>query len=350
VHVLDAARFPRDKVCGDAVSNDAMREIEALGAGEAVRSAPHALVHRAAAIFPDGHRISRLYNEPGYIVRRYDLDDSLRRVLEESGARVEQDCRVTDLAFERERLVGAITAERTWPAKLVIATDGYGSVGLRALGVQSPRGSQLAISTTAYYRDVTFPEGADTADHFFEDELPYGYSWIFPAVAGIANVGVYIRSDAYANAGHKLNDLMQSFVARHADRLGDAHQVGKSRTWSLPLAPRPMPLTAAGLLIAGDAAGFVDPLSGEGIWQALHSGRVAGQIAARALRRGGLDRQLRDEYQQSCERTILRPSQRKAWVQSAMDTVIARRLYRNSLVRGAIRFGYEHKALEMTKS
>jgi flavin-dependent dehydrogenase len=110
-----------------------------------------------------------------------------------------------------------------------------------------------------------------------------------------------------------------------------------------------MPLSAAGLLIVGDAAGFVDPLSGEGIWQALHSGRVAGQTAMLALRSGELGTRLRRSYQRSFERAILDPSRRKAWVQTAMDTVVRRKLYRNSVVRTALRLGYEHQALEMTK-
>lgn len=350
VLVVDAARFPRDKVCGDAVSNDGMREIDALGAGDAVRRGPHALVRRAAAVFPDGTRIARSYDEPGYIVPRFHLDDCLRQVLEANGARLVQDCRVTELSTEHGRVVGAVAGQHRWSAKLVIAADGYGSVGLPALGLAGPRGSKLAVSTTAYYRDVTFPEGADTSDHFFEEELPYGYSWIFPAVEGVSNVGVYIRSDAYSAGSQKLHGLMSGFVERHADRLGNATRIGKTRTWSLPLAPRPMPLSAAGLLITGDAAGFVDPLSGEGIWQALHSGRVAGQTATAALGCGELSASLRRSYQQSCERAILKPSRRKAWVQSAMDTVITRKLYRNPLVRTALRLGYEHKALEMTKS
>jgi menaquinone-9 beta-reductase len=349
VCVVDAAHFPRDKVCGDAVSNEGMREIDALGAGDAVRRGPHALVRRAAAVFPDGTRIARDYDEPGYIVPRFHLDDCLRRVLEEAGARLVQDCRISELTSERGCVVGASAGQRAWSAKLVIAADGYGSVGLKALGLPGPRGSKLAVSTTAYYRDVTFPEGSETSDHFFEDDLPYGYSWIFPAVDGVSNVGVYIRSDAYADSSHKLPDLMSGFVTRHADRLGGATRIGKPRTWSLPLAPRPMPLSAAGMLITGDAAGFVDPLSGEGIWQALYSGRVAGQTATLALRAGELGAHLRRSYQRSCERAILRPSRGKAWVQSAMDTVIARKLYRNPLVRTALRLGYEHHALEMTK-
>jgi geranylgeranyl reductase family protein len=344
VAVLDAAHFPRDKVCGDAVSNEGMREIDALGAGIAVRGGPHALVRRAAAVFPDGTRITRSYDEPGFVVPRYHLDDCLRGALEAHGARLIQNCRVSELVRDGDRFTGALARRELWSAKLVIAADGYGSIGLRALDVAAPRGDKLAVSSTAYFSGVTFPEGSDTSDHYFEDELPYGYGWIFPAVNGVSNVGVYIRADAYAAGSQKLHALLDGFCARHSDRLGRAQSVGKPRSWSLPLAPRSSPLSAAGLLLAGDAAGLVDPLSGEGIWQALYSGRAAGQVAARALRAGMLSASLQREYQAVCQRAILRPSLKKAWVQSAMDIVMSRRLYRNPLVVEALRWGYERQS------
>ena len=347
VCVLDAATFPRDKVCGDALSNHALHEIEALGAGDRVRSGPSARVDHAAAVFPDGRRITRHYPDPGCIVPRYHLDDALRHTLEACGARLVQNCRVTSLAFEDQRVVGANTKQQRWSAKLVIAADGYGSIGLRALGERTPRGRELAVSCTAYYTGVHFDAGEQTSDHYFEAELPYGYGWIFPAVDGISNVGVYIRADVYARCSRSLGELLDDFVERHADRFAGAERVGKQRIWSLPIAPRSQPLVAPGLLLAGDAAGFVDPLSGEGIWQALFSGRVGAEVAARALReqRRGFELwpELERTYRSECKRAILRPSQHQAWIQAAMDVVVSRRLYSNTLVRGALRWGYERK-------
>src|SRR5262245_52613014 len=81
VCVVDRARFPRDKVCGDAISNDGIQLLEQLGARDAVEQGPHAVVDKAVAVFPDGTRIERDYERPGYIVARYHLDDCLRRTL-----------------------------------------------------------------------------------------------------------------------------------------------------------------------------------------------------------------------------------------------------------------------------
>ena len=111
-----------------------------------------------------------------------------------------------------------------------------------------------------------------------------------------------------------------------------------------------MPISAPGLLLAGDAAGFIDPLSGEGIWQGLHTGMLAGGVTVKALRRGDLDGSLRRRYERQCRRDIGRASRSKAWVQKAMAVIVGRRLYRFGVVRGALSWGYTHNALEMTKS
>jgi menaquinone-9 beta-reductase len=350
VCVVDRARFPRDKVCGDAVSNDGIALIEQLGARDAVDESPHAVVQRAAAVFPDGTRIARDYEPPGYIVPRFHLDDGLRRGLEASGAKLLQDCRVSSLTRAGDRVTGAEGPALSWKAKVVIAADGYGSVGLEAIGQPGPRGRYLAVSATAYYRDVEFPHGQNTADHYFEEQLPYGYGWIFPAVDGISNVGVYQRADAYAKGGKKLKQLLAEFLERQCVRLRGAEQVGRVRAWSLPLAPRPIPVSAPGLLLAGDAGGFIDPLSGEGIWQGLHTGVLAANVTVQALRKGDLNQALQRHYQRGCMRDIGRSSRSKAWVQHAMATIVERRLYRSRVVRGALSWGYSRNTLEMTKS
>ena len=350
VCVIDRARFPRSKVCGDAVSNEGMALIRALGGLAAVEASPHALVHRAAAVFPDRTRIERDYEPPGYIVPRAHLDDCLRRALESTPARLIQGCNVSELVCQGEQVAGARGPELRWFAPLVIAADGYGSVGLPALGARAPRGRYLGISATAYFRGVGFPDGASVADHYFEAELPYGYGWIFPAVEGVSNLGVYLRADGYASSGRPLAELLRAFIARRADRVAGAAQVGKSRVWLLPLAPRPIGLSAPGLLLAGDAGGSIDPFTGEGIWQALHTGMLAGEIAAAAIRAGELTAPLRARYARACERSIGRSSRAKGWVQHAMTWLVDHELYRLSAVRAALRFGYRHRALEMTKS
>jgi geranylgeranyl reductase family protein len=351
VALLDRARFPRDKTCGDAISGAGLALLDEIGAGDAVRNGPHATVRHGAALFPDGAHVVRSYADHGMIVPRLQLDDTVRATAQEAGATLHEGVRVERLLCEGARVVGAETASTRWRAKLVIAADGYGSVALPVLGVQTPRGRHLGVSSTLYARGTRHPLGEDVAEHFFEHDLPYGYAWLFPDVDGVANLGVYLTAEGYALTGRSLNELLQRFIARHPERFSSMTPVGKVRTWSLPLAPAPMAVSAPGLLLIGDAGHYVDPFTGEGIWQALFTARAAAQVTLEALRRpSGLDEELRARFARECEAAIGRPSRTKSRIQRAMRWLVAGHAYRLPPVRAGFRWAYVSRSFGMTKA
>jgi geranylgeranyl reductase family protein len=349
VCVVDRASFPRPKTCGDALSNRAVALVRSLGAGARLDRDPHALVRRAAAVFPGDLRVVRDYAEPGWIVPRLTLDDGLREALESSGARLQQRVQVRALELVGNRVERIVGDDFVWRAPIVIAADGPSSVAWTALARSKPRGRSLAMATTAYFDNVAFPVGPEVADHYFERDLPLGYGWVFPAVAGLSNVGVYQREDAHRRAGRRLPTVLDEFVARHPERFANAKQVGPMRSWPLPVGDVG-PLASRGILLVGDAGGFVDPLSGEGIFQALFTGQQAGSIAAAAVAAGGLDDALARRYERTCAKAILHTNRARARVQDAMTVFVERKLYRSRTLRGILQWGYAHGAWEQAKS
>jgi geranylgeranyl reductase family protein len=358
VLVLDRARFPRPKTCGDAISNRGARVVDALcGVTDAVLTVPHAVVHSAAAFLPDGTRVGRSFgHEPGYIVPRVHLDDLLRRALEASSAELRQGVKVRRLLVEAGRIVGAASDEQQWRAPITIAADGPGSLAWAALGRRYERGRGLGVAITGYYELEALEElehgtDAQVSAHYFEEDLPCGYGWVFPAVDGLANVGVYQRADHFERGAAKLATLLDRFVARHPERFANARLHAKTRVWSLPLASRlSRPPAGPGVLACGDAGSFIDPLSGEGIWQALHTGVLAGRHASLALaEHHGLDARACRAYQRACERSIVWPSQLRLGVQEAMRVLVSTRAYRRPLIKRALAWGYGGDALEITK-
>ncbi|MCA9692764.1 MAG: geranylgeranyl reductase family protein [Nannocystaceae bacterium] len=345
VTVVDRARFPRDKTCGDALSNRAVALLEVLDAHAAVIAGPHALVREAAAIFPDGSRVLRGYGKPGMIVPRRLLDHALRLAAERAGARVIEGQAIRTL---QRRGDGSIIAEGpgfSRAAALVIAADGPGSIARGLLGAPRVRGRHLAVSATVYLEGSGAPR--ETSEHYFERDLPCGYGWIFPEVDGLANVGVYQRADAYEAGGVKLAVLLERFLARRVP--AGARRVGGVRSWSLPLGPSPGPLAGPGVVLAGDAGNLVDPLSGEGIWQALQSGIFAAETAIAALERGALDPALARRHDRRAARVFGVHSAVRASVQRAMTFFVDRELYRSRLLRAGLQWAYGRGALERSK-
>lgn len=343
VALVDRARFPRAKTCGDALSNGALSIVRELGAELA--TIPHAPVERAAAVFPDGHRVVRSYgSELGAIATRRDFDDLLCRRAQQAGADVIEGVAVRSV--ERGRILGD---GFEWHADVVIAADGPASIAWSALGRRAPRGRGLALAATAYLRDVTLDDPA-TSEHYFEPELRSGYAWVFPAVDGICNVGVYQRADRYRQQSLHLFELLDAFIRRHPERFAKARRVGRVRSWPLPLATARPFCGAPGVFACGDAARLVDPLTGEGIWHALHSGRLAARAALGALGERGADRAALARYALSCSLEVGWPTAARRTLQAGVDAIVARGLYTLPTVQRALAWGYGENALEISKS
>jgi geranylgeranyl reductase family protein len=353
VTVIEQARLPNHKVCGDAISNRAAAIVNDLcSRPDAVLALPHTEVSGAVAIFPDGTRIGRAYGrEPGYIVPRNRLDAALRDALRGAGGELIDGVRVRSLIRDdRGRVRGVTADERRWPAEAVIACDGFASVASRSLGREIRRGAHLAFGITCYFSDLDAGPEPGSGEHYFEPDLSRGYCWVFPAVEGLANVGVYQRADELKRSGARLADLLDRFVARHVARFAGGRRFGPARVWSLPLAAAPLDFACPGLLLAGDAAYAIDPFTGEGIWQALHTGSLAGLTAVGALGASeGLDEARIRAYQRRLRRDIFDPSARRRRIESALAIVIGRRLYRWGIVRSLLRWGYGRGSLEMSK-
>jgi len=351
VLVVDRATFPRPKTCGDALSNRGAEIACRIARNpNALDLIPHAVVHGAVAVFPDGSRVRRGFGgHDGYIVPRHAFDALLRDQLESAGATVREGARVERLLHNGTDVVGALVDGERVFSHAVIAADGPGSVGWRALGVPYRRGRGLAVAITAYYEDVEFGEDTGRTEHYFEADLRSGYGWAFPPVEGEANVGVYQRADAYERGPRKLAAWLDAFVERHPERFARARRVGGPRTWSLPLATRPGPPGGPGLLLAGDAAFSIDPLSGEGIWQALESGEQAARIAIAALDSKGLSMRWVRQYQALWTARIGATSVVRLGIQDAMDRFIERGLYRSRVARAVLSRAYATEAFEVSK-
>jgi len=286
VVLVDKATFPRDKCCGDGLTTGALRRLERLG----LRPADVASWYEVDDVHvrgPAGRSVTfplpRGQGLYAAVARRADLDSALLDVARRAGVEVHDGC----------RLRGAACAPGT--DAVVLDVDGIGPVSARyavgADGVWSPLRKALGAphepgylgewhAFRQYFADVS-DEAASQLWVWFEPDLLPGYAWSFPLGHGRANVGFGIlRRPGVTTQGMKQQwaDILGRDHVRRALGAG-ARPEAPHKAWPIPAKIEHTTLWAAGgrALFAGDAARATDPMTGEGIGQALETGVLAAE-------------------------------------------------------------------------
>ena len=298
VVLVDKARFPRDKCCGDGLTTGALRRLEALGVDLATLPslAPlGSMLVRSPAGRTAKLPLARSPGLHGATARRLHLDAALVARARCAGARLLEGRQVAGLAPDGDgrrgsgdpRVTLTLSDGTLLAARSVIAADGAWSPLRRLLAVPGCAPAGAAPGEWHGFRAYMTEVGAASAGQiavWFEPSLLPGYAWSFPLGDGAANVGVCVRR----GRGPQGRTLAQRFAAVLdrpflASLLGpNAEPEGPIRSWPIPTGTRPALLSAleGRVLFAGDAAHGADPMSGEGIAQALEMGIAAGHAVA----------------------------------------------------------------------
>ena len=206
----------------------------------------------------------------------------------------------SDFLYDGGHIAGLVGTDdqgrqRRYGASIVIGADGAMSRVAEMAGAYDfghKHHQHWIAAFRIYFRGVGGL--TDNMEIHLLDELLPGYFWIFPVGAGEANVGAGMVESAVQGreGGAKINLRKRTYqmLATHPrlrDRFAGAREVdGSFRGWQLPCGSERRPLAGAGWMLIGDAASLIDPFSGEGISNAMHSAMLAAECAARTLREG----------------------------------------------------------------
>ena len=307
VLVLEKARFPREKVCGDGLTPRAVKALTGMGIPMAPADGwrPTNGVRMVAGRARLEVAWPELSSYPGYgLVRgREAFDETLARHAQKAGADQREGMTVTGpLLDERTGRIAGVTARpadrdpgndddqaRRFRARLVVAADGNSSRLSVSMGLRRREDRPLAVAVRTYY---TSPRHADDYLEVWLDlrdgrRLLPGYGWIFPMGDGTSNVGLGLLNTSAGRRNIDCRALLRRWLAAMPAefRLAEDSRTQPVRGAALPMGFNRIPLYTNGLLLTGDAAGLVNPFTGEGIAYALESGEIAAQVITQALAR-----------------------------------------------------------------
>jgi menaquinone-9 beta-reductase len=290
VRLIDRSSFPRDKLCGDTINPGALAMLDRLGAGRDLR-AGGGTIHGMTISGPGGVRVVADYpaGVMGLSVRRRDFDGRLLALAMSAGVCVEQGiaARAPLLAADGRRVTGARLVSRgreyDLPASIVIAADGRASRLAAALRLCSWASGPRRWAFRAYFEDV-----AGMSAHGEMHIRPGGYLGLATVPDGAVNVCV-VRGMGTAPPGGLAPEaaLAEAITGDPLlrERFGRARRVSPAAALG-PLAVEARGAGWPGLLLAGDAAGFVDPMTGDGMQYAIRGGELAALAALRELSSG----------------------------------------------------------------
>jgi geranylgeranyl reductase family protein len=298
VTLLDKAAFPRPKICGEYLSPEAARVLDRLGVLKAVDAAGAQPLHGMRITAPDGTVIDgtyptggrwRGYRDHALALPREVFDRLLVERARALPIDVRERQRVTGLLREGDRVVGVQAEDEDGArvdvaARLVVGADGRASVVARALGLVRPH----RLRRLALIQYVSGVDGLGDRGEIFVD--PPDYSILNPVAPGLVNLSLVVplahatpfRGRLEAFLGARIKQL------RHLPaRVAGMRAEGPLRVMG-PLAYRVAEPRVGGVLLAGDAAGFYDPFTGEGLFTALRSAELLAEVAHPALTRDDL--------------------------------------------------------------
>jgi menaquinone-9 beta-reductase len=300
VLLLEKARFPRDKVCGDGLTPRAVKSLVAMG----VDVSPEAgwLRNKGLRVIGAGMRLEMPWPEldsyPGYgVVRpRASLDETLARRAQAAGAKLVEGVTVTGPVLDDHGVIKGVTTrsgnndpERSLLAPIVVAADGNSSRLAVSMGLAKRDDRPLGVAVRTYFKSPRHDDDylESWLDLWDGDRLLPGYGWIFGMGDGTSNVGLGLLNTSTAFGNTDYRELLRRWLKSMPEEWGyiEENRTEPVRGAALPMAFNRTPHYYRGLLLAGDAAGMVNPFNGEGIAYAMESGEILARVIAQAVAR-----------------------------------------------------------------
>ena len=288
VLLIDKDNFPRDKTCGDGVTYKALPALKRLGLDNLVKSSSPFYTNGYTLVFRDCTKL--VFEKPltddalAYIISRHEFDNIiLEKALSYPSVTFLPNTKVTTLCYHGSKVVGINTdAEKSFESAIIIDATGVNSI----LGRANRDPKSCALAVRGYYKNVM--DLNNTIEVYFSDDILPGYFWIFPTSPTTANIGGGTFQNIVEDKKINIKALLNDFVENHpiaSVKLKNAELVGQLKGGKIPLAYGDFSWSRVtdNVILIGDAGGFVNPITAEGISYALQTGILAAEITSKYI-------------------------------------------------------------------
>jgi menaquinone-9 beta-reductase len=298
--LIDKAIFPRDKICGDGMTGRTVALLNRIDPTiiETFDKQPYQMDSWGVTFWADNKRDFNVPfkknfdkindKKPCYVSKRMDFDNHLVKYVRKQplitfyeNTSIDKHEKVAD-GWILSNKKGDFQVKTA----LVIAANGANSLFTRHAANIEVDAKHTAASVRAYYKNVTGCHKDNYIEiHFLKDYMP-GYFWIFPLPNGEANVGFGLLSSEVSKKKMNLKKVINEIVETRPgimERFQNAELIGDIVGFPLPLGSKRRILSGDNYMLVGDAACLVDPLTGEGIGNAVYSGMIAAEQAEKCF-------------------------------------------------------------------
>ena len=346
IALIEKKKFPREKVCGDAIPAFVPKVLSTINPEYAKAFeglAGRNKVNICRIISPGKGSLDLKFTEYGYICRRtifdaflFDLAGQLPDIT------IFQETAVENVSGDADEIRIRTDKDQDLKTRLVIGCDGANSPIRRYLTGNEIDFNYCSSAVRAYFKNVT-GNPPDTFElHFLKELLP-GYFWIFPLQDNQFNVGLGLPSAAVK--GEKINlrrELLRIIekVPTISNRFLKAELVSEIQGSLLPLWLRKTPVSGNRFMLCGDAASLINPASGAGIGQAMQSGRYAGWQALKCFAKNDFSARFMKSYDNTLSE--------KLWKENRQYLIVRELVLRNAWILESI-ISAGHKSRSINK-
>jgi geranylgeranyl reductase family protein len=284
--LLDKKDFPRDKTCGDGITYKAKADLIKLGVFKEIEKSAPFKVNGYSLIFSNNSQLKFEFADDNesqiYIISRNIFDNILlKKAMSFESVQFLPKTEIKKISDEH---TGVITKDNTTiSGKTIIDATGYNSI----LGQHNKDLHKNAWAVRGYYENLT---GLDkTIEIYFTSSVSPGYFWIFPTSETSANVGCGTFINIVEKKSLNLKAILKDFIENHpiaSKKFKNATLQGRIEGGKIPLAFGDFNWSRVtnNLISIGDAGGFVNPITAEGISYAIKTGILAAEVISKAIR------------------------------------------------------------------